>query len=146
MAIDAITLAASKKYTNDTCNGLGYLKGASCRIEKIERTVGDDGNIVTFAWTDLEGNVQTSIMVVMDGKDLQVNTLPLPQEKNLGLVIQYTGPTISNYKHNYFYECVYDDISQSYKWKNAKVQDSDGGSGGTVDITVSGENLIFNVP
>ena len=54
MALDAITLAAAKKYTADTCDGLGYLKGAPATIKSI--THQDGVNVVTFEWTGNSGN------------------------------------------------------------------------------------------
>lgn len=65
MGIDILTLALAKKYTNESLNGVGALKGASCTIESIV----DDGsgNLVTFAWVCADGTKQTSTMYVKHG-------------------------------------------------------------------------------
>ena len=65
MAIDAKTLAASKKYTNETVQGAGAIKGKNCTIDSITPITG--GNRVTFKWTLDNGTVQTGTMDVMDG-------------------------------------------------------------------------------
>lgn len=65
MSIDIITLALARKYTNDTANALGAVKGAPCTIESIV----DDGefNVITFGWTANDGTHQTSTMTVKHG-------------------------------------------------------------------------------
>ena len=67
MAIDAKTLAASKKYTKETVEGAGAIKGKNCTIDSITPITG--GNRVTFKWTLDNGTVQTGVMDVMDGAD-----------------------------------------------------------------------------
>ena len=67
MAIDAKTLAASKKYTNETVIGGGAIKGKNCTIDSISPITG--GNRVTFKWTLDNGTVQTGTMDVLDGQD-----------------------------------------------------------------------------
>ena len=67
MAIDAKTLAASKKYTKETVEGAGAIKGKNCTIDSISPITG--GNRVTFKWTLDDGTVQTGVMDVMDGAD-----------------------------------------------------------------------------
>ncbi len=68
--MDAVTLALSKKYTKDSLNGLGALKGANCTIESIVHK--DGQSIVTFRWTGLDGTVQTREMRVDDGTPIYV--------------------------------------------------------------------------
>ena len=65
MAVNLVTLALAKTYTNETVIGMGALKGAPCTIKKIEKTNGQ--NIVTFEWTDTEGGKHTSELRVDDG-------------------------------------------------------------------------------
>lgn len=65
MAIDAKTLAASKKYTKDTVEGAGAIKGKNCTVDSITDITG--GHRVTFKWTLDNGTVQTGTMDVMDG-------------------------------------------------------------------------------
>lgn len=67
MAIDAKTLAAAKKYTKETVEGAGAIKGKNCVIDSIVPITG--GNRVTFKWTLDNGTVQTGTMDVMDGTD-----------------------------------------------------------------------------
>lgn len=63
--MDVISYALSKRYTDDTVIGLGYLKGANCTIKSI---VHQDGvNVVTFEWTATDGTTRTSEMSVLDG-------------------------------------------------------------------------------
>ena len=67
MAIDAKTLAASKKYTKETVEGAGAIKGKNCVVDSIIAITG--GHRVTFKWTLDSGTVQTNYMDVMDGTD-----------------------------------------------------------------------------
>lgn len=67
MAIDAKTLAASKKYTKETVDGAGAIKGKNCVVDSIMAITG--GHRVTFKWTLDSGTVQTGYMDVMDGVD-----------------------------------------------------------------------------
>lgn len=65
MALSAITYALGKKYTDETAIQFGGLKGASCKIKSIVKE--DDRNVVTFEWTNDEGETRTSVMYVNDG-------------------------------------------------------------------------------
>ncbi len=67
MAIDIITLALAKKYTDTEIAGGGAIKGKNCVISDISAITG--GNRVTFQWTLDNGTVQTGTMDVMDGED-----------------------------------------------------------------------------
>ena len=64
--MDIITYILSKKYTNDSLDGIGAVKGAPCRISKIEPIEG--GNEITFAWTSNSGVESTSTLIVKDGE------------------------------------------------------------------------------
>lgn len=64
--MDIITYILSKKYTNDSLDGIGAVKGAPCRISKIEPI--EDGNKITFAWTSNSGVESTSTLIVKDGE------------------------------------------------------------------------------
>ena len=48
MSLDKISYVLSKKYTDDTADEFGGLKGASCQIQGIVKQNGR--NIVTFVW------------------------------------------------------------------------------------------------
>ena len=64
----AITaFALSKKYTEETAEEFGGLKGASCQIQSIAAITG--GNRITFLWENTSGATRTSTMDVMDGED-----------------------------------------------------------------------------
>lgn len=68
MAITAKqALVVSKKYTDDTVEGGGALKGKNCTIKSIVDITG--GHRVTFEWTLDNGTVQTDTMDVMDGEE-----------------------------------------------------------------------------
>lgn len=53
--------------------GSSGIDGKNCTIQSIVET--DEGNIVTFAWTDNDGTVQTDTMTVLNGVDGQDGTL-----------------------------------------------------------------------
>lgn len=59
--------ALSKKHTNDTVDGLGYLKGAPCTIKSTTET--DEGTIIAFEWTGTSGATESSQIIIKNGKD-----------------------------------------------------------------------------
>lgn len=65
MGINATTYVLSKKYTDETAIQFGGLKGAPCKIKSITKQNGQ--NIVTFEWTNDDGEIRTSTMNVEDG-------------------------------------------------------------------------------
>lgn len=70
MALDAKkALAASKKYTDDSLEGVGAIAGKPCQVQSITDITG--GKRVTFLWLDNSGNEHTSTMDVMNGLDGQ---------------------------------------------------------------------------
>ena len=70
MALDAKkALAASKKYTDDSLEGVGAIAGKPCQVQSITDITG--GKRVTFLWLDNSGNEHTSTMDVMNGVDGQ---------------------------------------------------------------------------
>lgn len=70
--MDIVTLALAKKFTKDSLNGLGALKGAPCRIKSITKANGV--SVVTFEWEGLDGTIKTSDMSVEDGTPIYVWT------------------------------------------------------------------------
>ena len=48
--LSAITRSLAKKYTDESVEGAGAIKGKNCQIQSIEPITG--GNRVTFAWYD----------------------------------------------------------------------------------------------
>lgn len=68
--MDIVTLALAKKFTSDTADSLGSLKGAPCTVKSV---VHQDGiNKVTFEWTGTSGAKQETVMTVYDGTPIYV--------------------------------------------------------------------------
>ena len=70
MGLSLLTLAMSKKYTDNTIIGLGsdrVIKGASCTIKDIQKE--GNTNIITFEWTAENGQKEVQTMTVEDGRD-----------------------------------------------------------------------------
>ena len=65
MGISDETLAAARKYTQDSLAGVGALAGKPCQIQSIASITG--GNRVTFLWVDDNGDSHTSTMDVLNG-------------------------------------------------------------------------------
>ena len=63
--MDMITLAAARKYVNDTANALGAVKGSPCTIKSI--TESEEGSTIVFAWTGADGVEQTSSTILPRG-------------------------------------------------------------------------------
>ena len=89
-------------------------------------------NSSTSTWVDITptgGNVDSvnnkTGVVVLDAKDIgfQVDTMPAVTASNLGEIVQYVGATSGGYTNGYFYECVYDSATTSYKWNKIPTQD-----------------------
>lgn len=58
----------SKRYTEDTAEEFGAVKGAPCQIQSVV-SPGDGTHTITFKWENSEGEVRTSEMTVTDGVD-----------------------------------------------------------------------------
>lgn len=143
--------ALLKKYVDDTLVGMGALKGAPCEVQSINKVNGV--TTVTLKWTDTTGTDHTESFDIEDGISIvsvevntagnliielsdgtkidcgkinsQFTTLPTPGTDNVGSILQYVGPTTSNYTKGYFYECVLD--GGVYKWEQKDVQPGSGG-------------------
>ena len=61
-----IALNKAKKYTAESLDGLGALKGANCVIESVETV--PEGNRVTFSWTGSSGTKETTTILVKNGE------------------------------------------------------------------------------
>lgn len=70
--MDILTLSIAKKYTAETTDGLGAIKGAPCTVKSVEQTA--TGNKVTFEWTGNSGAKETSTLEVLNGVDGQDGT------------------------------------------------------------------------
>ena len=57
-------------------------------------------------------------VVVLNAQDigLQYNSMPVASVDYLNDVVQYIGATSQDYTNGYFYKCIYDTPSSSYKW------------------------------
>jgi hypothetical protein len=55
--MDTLAYLLSKKYTDDTANALGAVKGAPATVKSVIPVEG--GNNVVFAWTGSNGQEQT---------------------------------------------------------------------------------------
>jgi hypothetical protein len=67
MSFNAPAYAASNKYTSETVEGGGAVKGKNCTIESITEIEG--GQRVKFAWELDDGTKKTADMDVLDGED-----------------------------------------------------------------------------
>ena len=67
MAIDVVTLALSKKYTKDTAEEFGAVKGAPCTVKSVTEIEG--GHRVTLEWKNSSNVTQSTYFDVMDGAD-----------------------------------------------------------------------------
>ena len=65
MAFDSVSYVLSKGYTEDTCDGLGYLKGSPCTIKSTTET--DEGIIIVFEWTGTSGATEKTTILIKNG-------------------------------------------------------------------------------
>jgi hypothetical protein len=66
--MDVISYALSKRFTTNTADSLGSLKGAPCQVKSIEDN--EDGtHTITLSWTGNSGTEETQSFVVSDGKE-----------------------------------------------------------------------------
>lgn len=65
--MDIISYILSKKYTDNTVDGLGAIKGAPCTVKSIEDITG--GKRITLEWEGTSGTKQTQSFDIMDGED-----------------------------------------------------------------------------
>lgn len=75
------------------------------------------------------------------GQTIQVESMPMATESDLGKVLQYIGTTNLNYTNGYFYKCVYK--NNLYLWEQQNVQPDNEGQTIQVDTmpTASAEEL-----
>ena len=84
-------LAVAKKYVNDTCVGLGAVKGANCTVYEIKEDV--NATVVTFKWTGTNGAQQTSKITVKDG--LSITAVDVDTEGRLHCTLS-DGSTVES--------------------------------------------------
>lgn len=130
-----IAYAISRKYVDDSLDGVGALRGKNCTIDSITNITDSEGNVighrVTFKWTSDSGVVSTSVMDVMNGEDaqqIQQSSLPVASASEVGNVYQYVGATTATLHTGYFYQCIEDATvtPHTYSWQNIPVQDDTG--------------------
>lgn len=63
--MNTIPLSLSKKYTKDSLNGLGALKGAPCTIKSTKKV--DGITTIEFEWTGNDGTTNNSSIKINDG-------------------------------------------------------------------------------
>lgn len=97
----------------------------------------------TYRLVDLDVTQESSW--VLDGgsggQTIQVESMPMATESDLGKVLQYIGTTNLNYTNGYFYKCVYK--NNLYLWEQQNVQPDATGQTIQVDTmpTASAEEL-----
>ena len=65
----------SKKYTEQSLNGVGSLKGAPCTIKSTTET--SEGTEVVFEWTGTDGTTETKTITIKNGvsiTDIEINS------------------------------------------------------------------------
>ena len=67
MALDVVSMAIARNYTDRSIEGLGAIKGAPCTIKSQTET--DDYYIITFEWTGTNGTKETSQLIIKKPKD-----------------------------------------------------------------------------
>lgn len=65
--MDIVTLLMARKYTDDTADGMGAVKGAPCTVSSISDITG--GKRITLSWKSNSGTVQTQNFDIMNGAD-----------------------------------------------------------------------------
>lgn len=125
MGLDIISYALSKKYTDETADQFGGLKGASCKIKSITKQNGI--NTVTFEWKNDAGETRESQMIVNDGTPIYVWTSG--DEYKYGDLVIY---------ESCFYRCITPNSDVTFddrKWNEI------GSPDGNYDIVQSSEDL-----
>ena len=161
--MDIVSYALSKKYTADTADSLGSLRGAPCTVKSIEDITG--GKKITLEWTGTSGAKQTQSFNLMNGTDgkyvsgAEVNsenhliiTLSDGTEIDCGEVPTVKGDTGEDGEDGFSpVITVAQNTENTYKL-HIKTADDEfdtpnlkgSGGGGGANVEVSGESLIFS--
>ena len=91
MAIDVITLALAKHYTNKTISGMGAIQGKSCQISGVKD--GTHGKIITFAWYDSADVLQTTDVEIANGNGIKDFALTSEVDHKKTYTITYDDDT-----------------------------------------------------
>lgn len=65
--MDIVSYILSKKYTDQTADAMGALKGAPCTVKSVTDITG--GKRITLEWEGNSGNKETQSFDIMDGED-----------------------------------------------------------------------------
>ena len=65
--MDIVSYILSKKYTDQTADAMGSLKGAPCTVKSVTDITG--GKRITLEWEGNSGNKETQSFDIMDGED-----------------------------------------------------------------------------
>lgn len=85
----------AKKYTEETVDGAGWVKGAPCEIESIVPSEDGTYTTVTFKWETTSGAMYTSEMKVDNGDDgLGVKGASIDTEGHL--IVTYDDDSIKD--------------------------------------------------
>ena len=81
--------ALSKKYTEQSLDGVGALKGAPCTIKSTAET--DEGTIIVFEWIGTSGTTETKSIIIKNGEDGKQGNgvIKVEKIKTVGLVDTY---------------------------------------------------------
>ena len=82
--MDIISYILSRKYTDNTVDGLGGIKGAPCTVKSVVDI--DGGKRITLEWESNSGVKQTQSFDIMDGED-GANTVEWSQIQQSGTKI-----------------------------------------------------------
>ena len=114
MGLSAVTYALSKKYTENSLIGIGALKGAPCKVKKVETI--NDQVIITLEWKDDLGDTHETEVYLQNGTPIY--------EWRSGMAYNYGDLAIYA---SCFYRCTTpnsDIVFDSTKW--AEIGSADG--------------------
>ena len=123
--MDFVSYALSKKFTEETAEQFGALKGANCKIKSVVHENGQ--NVVTFEWKNDAGETRESVMYVQDGTPIY-NWTPGDHYEYGDLVIYASC----------FYRCIFENSDTTFddtKWNEL------GSPDGNYDIVETKELL-----
>ena len=81
--------ALSKRFTEDTADALGAVKGAPCEIQSIVYDEEANTVTITFSWTGDSGQVQTDTVVLKNGRGI----VSVGIDENNHFIVTYTDGT-----------------------------------------------------
>ena len=88
-----IAYSLSKKYTADTADAMGAVKGAPCEVYSTEYDPESGITTVTFQWEGDSGAIQLGEIYVHDGEQGEPGVQGDPGENGRGIKRSYVDPT-----------------------------------------------------